>query len=109
MMAWAAAPGGAYVDRLRCDMVLALGLIHHLVFEQRLNFDLIARGLSAFARKCLAVEFIGHEDPYVRERLNGQFSWYNLENFLTVLRREFREVKKFPSDGEHRWVLLCER
>jgi SAM-dependent methyltransferase len=109
MMAWAAAPGGAYVDRLRCDMVLALGLVHHLIFEQRLNFDLIARGLSAFARKCLAVEFIGREDPYVRERLDGRFSWYNLENFSTALGREFREVKKFPSDKEYRWVLLCER
>ena len=109
MLAWAAAPGMAYVDRLRCDMVLALALVHHLVFEQQLNFDLIAHGLSAFARECLAVEFIGREDRFVRERLSGRFSWYNLENFLTVLKREFRQVTKFPSDEEHRWVLLCER
>jgi SAM-dependent methyltransferase len=109
MMAWAAAPGVAYVDRLRCDMVLALALVHHLVFEQHLTFDLIARGLSAFARECLAVEFIGREDGYVRERLSDGFSWYTLENFLTALRREFREVTKFPSDEEHRWVLLCDR
>jgi len=109
MMAWAAASGDAYVDRLRCDMVLALALVHHLVFEQRLNFDLIVRGLSAFARECLAVEFIDREDRYVRERLGSQFSWYNLENFSATIRREFREVKKFRSDEEHRWVLLCER
>lgn len=109
MMAWAAAPGVAYVDRLRCDMVLALALVHHLVFEQHLTFDLIARGLSAFAKECLAVEFIDREDRYVKERLNGRFSWYNLENFSAALRREFREAKKFPSDEEHRWVLLCER
>ena len=109
MMAWAAAPGDAYVDRLRCDMVLALGLVHHLVFEQRLNFDLIARGLSAFARRHLTVEFINREDPYVRERLSNRFSWYNLENFSTALGREFREVIKFPSDEEHPCVLLCDR
>jgi SAM-dependent methyltransferase len=109
MLAWAAAPGGAPVDRLRCDMVLALALVHHLVFEQHLNFDLIVGGLSAFAGQYLVIEFIGREDRYVRERFSGQFSWYDLENFSTTLRREFREVKKFPSDEEHRWVLLCER
>jgi hypothetical protein len=109
MMAWAAAPGDAYVDRLRCDMVLALALVHHLVFEQRLNFELSIRGLSAFAKKCLLVEFIGREDRCVRERLSDRFSWYTLENFSSALRREFREVTRFPSDEEHRWVLLCER
>jgi hypothetical protein len=109
LMAWAAAPGGAYVDRLRCDMVLTLGLVHHLVFEQRLNFDLIVRGLSAFARQCLVVEFVGRKDPWVRERLGDRFSWYHMENFSTSLKREFREVKRLPSDEEHRWVLLCER
>jgi SAM-dependent methyltransferase len=109
MMAWAAAPGIAYADRLRCDMVLALALVHVLVFEQHLNFDLIVRGLSAFATKCLAVEFFDRDDRYVREQLGDQFSWYNFENFLTALRREFREVTKFDSDEQHRWVLLCER
>jgi hypothetical protein len=108
MLSWSTAPGDAYVDRLRCDMVLALGLVHHLVFEQRLNFDLIVSGLSAFARESLAVEFVDREDPYVRERINDRFSWYNLENFWIALRREFREVEKLPSDEEHRWVLFCE-
>jgi hypothetical protein len=109
MTAWAAAPGQAYVDRLRCEMVLALGLVHHLVFEQRMNFDLIVRGLSAFARDCLVIEFRGREDPWVRDRPNDRFSWYNLENFLTALKCEFREVKKFPADNKHRCVLLCEK
>jgi SAM-dependent methyltransferase len=109
MMAWAAAPGQAYVDRLRCDMVLALSLVHHLVFDQSLNFELITRGLSAFARQCLAVEFIGRDDRYVRERLSHRFSWYSLDNFLTALKREFRAVKQISSNDEDRWVLLCER
>jgi hypothetical protein len=109
MMAWASAPGIGYVDRLRCDMVLALAVVHKLVFEQHLNFDLIVSGLSAFASECLAVEFFDRDDRYVREQLGDQFSWYNFENFLIALRHEFREVTKFPSDEKHRWVLLCER
>jgi SAM-dependent methyltransferase len=109
MMAWAAAPGQAYVDRLRCDMVLALSLVHHLVFDQSLNFELITRGLSAFARQCLAVEFIGRDDRFVRERLSHRFSWYSLDNFLTALKREFRAVEQISSNDEDRWVLLCER
>jgi SAM-dependent methyltransferase len=109
MTAWAAAPGQAYVDRLSCDMVLALGLVHHLVFEQSVNFDLIVRGLSAFARDSLVVEFRGREDPWVRDRPNDRVSWYNLENFLTALKCEFREMKKFPADNTHRCVLFCEK
>jgi SAM-dependent methyltransferase len=109
MTAWAAAPGQAYVDRLSCDMVLALGLVHHLVFEQSVNFDLIVRGLSPFARDSLVVEFRGREDPWVRDRPNDRVSWYNLENFLTALKCEFREVKKFPADNTHRCVLFCEK
>jgi hypothetical protein len=109
MTAWAAAPGQAYVDRLRCDMVLALGLVHHLVFEQRVNFDLIVRGLSAFARDCLVVEFVGRDDPWVRDRPIDPFSWYNLENFSTALKWKFRVVKEFSADNKHCCVLLCER
>jgi hypothetical protein len=109
LTSWAAAPGVAAVDRLRCDMVLAFGLVHYLVFEQHLNFDLIARGLSAFSRKWLTVEFIDRQDQYVRERLSSRSSWYSLENFVNVLRREFAELHKFPSNEEHHWILLCER
>jgi SAM-dependent methyltransferase len=109
VMAWATAPGQAYVDRLRCDMVLALGLVHHLAFERRLTFDLIVRGLSAFARQCLVVEFVGREAKYVRERLNDRFCWYTLDKFSTALRHEFRELTEFPSDQEDSWVLLCEK
>jgi len=109
LMAWAAAPGQAYVDRLRCEMVLALSLVHHLVFEQNLNFELIVRGLSAFARHCLTVEFFGRDDRYVSTRLRHRFDWYSLENFLTALKREFRDIEQFPSNEEDRWVLLCEK
>lgn len=109
MLAWATPPGTSYVDRFRCDMVLALGLVHHLVFEQRLNLDLIICGLSAFTRKYLAVEFVDREDQYVSERLDTRFSWYSLEKFLAKLRQEFRQVDEFPSNGRHRWILLCVR
>ncbi len=109
LMAWSAAPGQAYVDRFGCEMVLALSLVHHLVFEQHLNFELIAHGLSAFARKCLVVEFVGREDEYARQWFTSRFSWYTLENLLTALKQKFREVTTFPSDKEHRYVLLCER
>ncbi len=37
--------------RLRCDMVLALELVHHLVFEQHLNFEQITDGLFTFSKR----------------------------------------------------------
>src|SRR5207248_3355832 len=36
-------------ERLRCDMVLGLALVHHLAFKQQLNFEQIVDGLAIFS------------------------------------------------------------
>jgi SAM-dependent methyltransferase len=108
-MAWNGSSELAAAKRLRCDMVFALALVHHLVFTQYMNFERIVIGLSAVALKWLVVEFIGSGDQYVKEWMNNYHDWYSLETFLTALSREFKSIIQFPSDSEHRHVLLCQR
>jgi len=96
-------------ERLKCDMVIALALVHHLVFKQHLNFDQITDGLSIFTKRRLLVEFIPHNDKYVREWWSEKFSWYVLDNFISALRKRFRDVKVLPSYPEPRVLLICEK
>jgi len=95
--------------RLKCDMVMALALVHHLVFKQHLNFEQIIAGLSIFSTRWLLVEFIPREDMYVRDWWSERYSWYNLENFVAVLRRHFHRVESYASFPDPRVLLLCEK
>jgi len=96
-------------ERLKCDMVLALALTHHLVFKGQLNFAQIVDGLSIFTRKWLLVEFVPREDRYVREWWSERFSWYTLDNFIGAVNERFRDVRILPCYPEPRVLLLCEK
>lgn len=96
-------------ERLRCEMVLGLAIVHHLVFWQKLRFDTIVESLAAFTEKWLLVEFIPHGDKYVREWYNDSFAWYTIDNFVKELQKHFRKIEKLPSSPEPRLMFLCER
>ena len=97
------------MERLRCDMVLALHLVHNLVFKQNLRFDRIVEGLAAFSKRALLVEFLPRDDVHVREWWSAGYSWYTLESFIEALRRRFHRIEVLPSNRDPRVLLLCER
>lgn len=99
----------AATTRLRCEMVLALALVHHLVFKQALKFDEIVTSLGEFSEKWLLVEFVPREDRYVQEWYSAEFDWYNLENFIAALSNVFRKVDILESNRPPRKLLLCEK
>jgi hypothetical protein len=96
-------------DRLRCEMVLALALTHHLVFKTALGFDQIAQALSAFSTRWLLVEFVPKDDEYVREWWSEDHGWYVLDSFRASLRKCFRQVEVMDSSPSPRKLLLCEK
>jgi len=95
--------------RFQAEMVLALAVVHHLVFKQNTSFEIIASNLASYTTKWLLVEFIPKEDIYVSEWYNESFAWYTLENFLVELRNHFREMEVLPSNPEPRVLILCTR
>jgi SAM-dependent methyltransferase len=103
--------GVAPAERLRCDMVMALAIVHHLVRSLSLPFEVIIRDIAALTGKWLVIEFVGREDIHNRDAIKAHwyFSRYTLDNFLVALKREFHKIDIFPSDAEHRRILLCER
>jgi SAM-dependent methyltransferase len=96
-------------DRLKADMVLALGITHHLVFKRNLIFAHIAKQLSEFSRKWLIVEFVPHNDVHVSKWMNSKYDWYNLDGFVKSLGVYFRNIDVLDSFPWPRVLLICER
>jgi hypothetical protein len=87
-------------ERFKSEMVLALAMVHHLVFTCHMNFQQIVDTLSMFSTKWVVVEFIGKADAVVQRLAPDPalFPWYNIEKFVEVLERQYAVVQNLPSD-----------
>ena len=96
-------------ERLQCDLVLGLALVHHMVFKMHLNFDQIATGLAAYTKRTLVVEFPPKDDIHVSQWMSDRYAWYTVENFTAALRRHFPKINPVASHPAPRVLLVCER
>lgn len=104
--------------RIRCDMVLALAIIHHLALGQGLSFDRIAAIFGGLAKKYLCVEFVGLDDAMITSDRSffpaydaspESFDWYSLDNFVAALRPAFPSVEVRPSHPGTRTIVVLSR
>ena len=93
--------------RYKGDVVLALAIVHHLVFWQNHTFESIVDTLSKLANKYLIIEFIAHEDSYVKAWKKEGYDWYTQENFVLALEKHFRVDHVYDSNQPFRKVFLC--
>jgi hypothetical protein len=96
-------------ERLQSDLVLALALVHHMVFKMHLNFDQIATGLAGYTLRTLIVEFPPPDDIHVRNWMTPRYDWYTIDNFKTALHRYFTKISTVASHPTPRVILVCER
>lgn len=95
------------LERLRSDTVLALAIVHHLVFKHNVYFEPIIEIISQYSREYAVIEFVPPEDRYVSEWFSPRYSWYSLENFVIALRRHFKVIEIHDSWPEPRKLILC--
>lgn len=104
--------------RFRCEMVLALALIHHLVLGQGMLFEQVVGKLNALTEKVLLLEFVARDDRLIVAEPSffrayqanaSAFDWYTLENLINELKRVFRTVIARPSHPVSRTLLICEK
>jgi len=97
------------IKRFQSQMVLALAVIHHLVFSQQLTFPEVIGQLSLFSSKWLIVEFMEREDSVVEPALvNKDFDWYTKENFENELKKKFN-ILSVTNSEQTRILYLCEK
>jgi len=104
--------------RLRCDMVMALALVHHLVLGQGLSFDKVAAIFAGLSKKYLCAEFIELDDPMIvsdppffpaYNSSPDSFGWYTLDNFIAALRAHFPTIAVRPSYPDTRVMLVASK
>jgi hypothetical protein len=97
------------LERLQSDVTLVLALVHHLVFEQGVHFEPIARLVSRYTRRNAIIEFPPREDRYVKEWIRPKHDWYTLDNFVASLGGYFPSIEIHDSWPFPRKLVLCSR
>lgn len=104
---------GGFIQRVKCDMVLALAVIHHLALTQGLTFEQILYKMSLYTNRFLLIEFVMPEDPYsiqyLRQFEDDRTTWYTKERFEKALNKMYRIIEQRPSEVPTRRLYLCER
>ena len=101
--------------RLKCDMVLALAIIHHLTLGQGLGLREVVDLLSSFSHKHLVVEFVPKDDPLIVAEMDFfpafnknplGFEWYSIDNWLQELNKHYKTIVSYDSKSA-RQLLIC--
>jgi hypothetical protein len=95
-------------DRLRSELVLALGLVHHLALRQWFHLDVLAAHFAAFSSRYAVVEFVPREDWHVAQWSSVAPHEYTREAFLTAMLRHFERFTVLPSDPAPRELFVFE-
>lgn len=100
-------------ERLKSDLVLALAIMHHLVFgSHRLVMSEIVRAFASFTDRALLLEFVplqSHGCVYSGAQRPDAIDWYTLDNCVASLGCVFRKVQILPAAQHSRGLLLCEK
>ena len=94
------------IQRLSCELVLALDLLHLLIFEQHFTLSQAVDALAAFSTRWLLVEFSGGDGNRAQPELS---SAYRLNALLTLLGRHFQKVEMVSVQTGKSSLILCER
>ncbi len=96
--------------RLKCDMVFAFALIHHLVFTGGQDFSRIVESIRDFQGKWCVIEYVDKDDPMATllpRRPTLDYSWYTLENFLNSLSNNYSDVTVVRQLSKTRTLILA--
>ena len=96
------------IERYKSEMVIALAIVHHLVFRECLIFEEVIELLSSYTNRYLLVEFVEMNDAFIRDFQTDGFEWYTKDRFESVLSSKYRIIEKNSSSPEEtRTLYLC--
>ena len=105
----------SFIERHCANMVLALGLVHHLVLGKGEPIEVVMQKLSELTKEYLVVEFVDLSDEKIQNEpsffklLKMMSTDYSEEAFITQGLRYFNSVKKLPSSPGTRTILFFSR
>lgn len=93
----------------QCDLVLCLGLMHHLHIACRQSFTRIAELLARMSGKFLIFEYIDKDDANNVRIESNRVIDYSRKMVVEALSSFFEEFTYFPSDRPTRELILCRK
>jgi SAM-dependent methyltransferase len=97
-------------ERLSCDMVLLLAVIHHLALTHAQSFERIIKTVKRFQKNYAIYEYVDRADKMadrLRRRIAFDDEWYTYDNFMKSLGMAYSEVELVGSVSPTRKVILC--
>ncbi|BAU63102.1 hypothetical protein STA3757_04580 [Stanieria sp. NIES-3757] len=96
-------------ERLKADMSISLGIMHHLIFKNNVNFQVIENIISNYTKKFILIEFIPKNDNYVSNWLKDKkekYDWYNRNNFIQVFSQKYQLLQQWKCPHNNREIFL---
>ncbi len=108
---WANHERPAFFERMKCDVVLSLALIHHLCIAHNLSFEQVFKLLHSLANYVL-IEFVEKEDEKVKELLQHRkdiFDDYSLDKFMDSANSYFDIIDQRKGSVQTRTLFLLKK
>jgi len=105
---WANTERYGLMERGGCDLILSLGLVHHLAISNNLPLEDIAKTFSLLANNVI-IEWVPKEDSQVIKLLSTRediFPGYTSEGFEKAFGSYFVVSKKLKIENSHRTLYL---
>jgi SAM-dependent methyltransferase len=96
-------------SRVRSDLVLCLGLMHHLVVAGRQSLERIAEIIAMASRDKAIFEYVGPDDANMPHLSGRRDISYSAEDVIKALAKHFTRIERMPSDRPTRELLHCQR
>lgn len=106
-----------FTERMKCDAVIALGIIHHLVLGMGLSFDAVLEKLKKCTSRKLVVEFVALDDEMIVKHPDffaayhqdkNQFAKYDIESFVECGKKYFSKCEILSSYPQTRSIVVFE-
>jgi hypothetical protein len=106
---WMANQYPGLVERARSELVLCLGLMHHLHIAGRQSFPRIADLINALSTRHAIFEFVAEDDANNDLIGRGRDIHYTLDDVRAALAVHFPRIDVLDSDRPTRRLLVCEK
>ena len=113
-MGWRNQECASFLDRARghFDSLLMLGLVHHLLVNERAPFDVILDLAAELTTDVLLIEFIGVEDPMFQALMRDRQPFEKppgLDDFERVCQTRFHIVRTCAIPKSHRVIFFLRK
>jgi hypothetical protein len=110
-LGWGSAERASLLDRIDCDVILALALVHHLAIGANVPLPMIASLFAAMAPHAV-VEFVPKEDAMAQRLLASRrdvFPDYTIEGFRTAFTAQYDVLSETAIEGTARSLFHLRR